>query len=87
MTTSQDTCASFKPSPSLLNRTHHERKKLVCGAHIDSVSAGPGMNDNGSGTLGILSVAYLLHKMFFENVPESDLEVEVELVSLVFRIL
>jgi hypothetical protein len=30
---------------------------LVVGAHLDSVSAGPGINDNGSGTSAILEVA------------------------------
>ena len=30
---------------------------LVLGAHSDSVSAGPGINDDGSGTIGILEVA------------------------------
>jgi aminopeptidase S len=30
---------------------------LMAGAHIDSVAAGPGINDNGSGTSGLLEVA------------------------------
>lgn len=30
---------------------------LVLGAHTDSVAAGPGINDDGSGTIGILEVA------------------------------
>jgi Zn-dependent M28 family amino/carboxypeptidase len=33
---------------------------LVIGAHSDSVAAGPGINDDGSGTIGILEVAKLL---------------------------
>jgi hypothetical protein len=32
-------------------------KVLVVGAHLDSVTAGPGINDNGSGTAGILEIA------------------------------
>ncbi|GAA2994290.1 M28 family metallopeptidase [Actinokineospora diospyrosa] len=30
---------------------------LMAGAHLDSVSAGPGINDNGSGSAGLLEVA------------------------------
>jgi Zn-dependent M28 family amino/carboxypeptidase len=32
-------------------------KVLVVGAHLDSVAAGPGINDNGSGTAALLEVA------------------------------
>ncbi|MFF3644367.1 M28 family metallopeptidase [Streptomyces sp. NPDC002564] len=32
-------------------------KVLMAGAHLDSVSAGPGINDNGSGSAGILETA------------------------------
>ena len=32
-------------------------RKVVVGAHLDSVVQGPGINDNGSGTAGILEVA------------------------------
>ena len=35
---------------------------LVVGAHLDSVVAGPGINDNGSGSAAILEVASLLSK-------------------------
>lgn len=35
---------------------------LTIGAHTDSVSAGPGINDNGSGTIGILAVARALSR-------------------------
>jgi aminopeptidase S len=34
-----------------------ERKVLMTGAHLDSVPAGPGINDNGSGSAAILEVA------------------------------
>lgn len=34
-----------------------ENKVVVVGAHLDSVRAGPGMNDNGSGSATILSIA------------------------------
>jgi aminopeptidase Y len=35
----------------------------MVGAHLDSVSVGPGINDNGSGTAGVLSVAETLGKV------------------------
>lgn len=35
---------------------------LTLGAHTDSVSAGPGINDNGSGTVGLLAVARALSR-------------------------
>ncbi|KAI4225779.1 MAG: hypothetical protein L6R36_003665 [Xanthoria steineri] len=40
---------------------------LVLTAHTDSVDAGPGINDNGSGTVGILEVAIQLAKYSVNN--------------------
>lgn len=40
---------------------------LVVGAHTDSVQAGPGINDNGSGSMGILEVAVQLAKFSTNN--------------------
>ncbi|KAL8733536.1 MAG: hypothetical protein Q9181_003535 [Wetmoreana brouardii] len=40
---------------------------LVLTAHTDSVEAGPGINDNGSGTIGILEVALQLAKFSVNN--------------------
>ncbi|KAF2471286.1 Zn-dependent exopeptidase, partial [Lindgomyces ingoldianus] len=40
---------------------------LVLGAHTDSVAAGPGINDDGSGTIGILEVAKQLAKYKVNN--------------------
>jgi Zn-dependent M28 family amino/carboxypeptidase len=37
------------------------------GAHSDSVAAGPGINDNGSGSIGILEVAIQLAKFTINN--------------------
>jgi Zn-dependent M28 family amino/carboxypeptidase len=34
-----------------------EERTIVVGAHLDSVEAGPGINDNGSGTSAILEIA------------------------------
>lgn len=36
---------------------------VVVGAHLDSVLAGPGINDNGSGSAGILEIAEALQKV------------------------
>ena len=40
--------------------------RLVVGAHMDSVSAGPGINDNGSGTAAILEMAIQLAALDLE---------------------
>ena len=40
---------------------------LVLGAHSDSVYAGPGINDDGSGTIGILETALQLAKYSTKN--------------------
>ncbi|MGP8296969.1 M28 family metallopeptidase [Streptomyces inhibens] len=39
-----------------------ESKTVMAGAHLDSVDAGPGINDNGSGSAGILEVALAVAK-------------------------
>jgi len=40
---------------------------VALGGHTDSVGAGPGINDNGSGTIGILEVAKALTKYSVNN--------------------
>jgi Zn-dependent M28 family amino/carboxypeptidase len=40
---------------------------VVVGAHLDSVNAGPGINDNGSGTAAILEVAQQMQKVPVKN--------------------
>jgi len=42
---------------------------IVVGAHLDSVNAGPGINDNGSGSAAILEVALQMRKV--EKHPEN----------------
>ncbi|KAG8165546.1 hypothetical protein KVR01_004098 [Diaporthe batatas] len=42
---------------------------LFLGAHSDSVAAGPGINDNGSGSSGILEVAIQLAKGGWSTIP------------------
>ncbi|MFJ8672171.1 M28 family metallopeptidase [Streptomyces sp. NPDC093589] len=39
-----------------------ESKTVMAGAHLDSVQEGPGINDNGSGSAGILEVALAVAK-------------------------
>jgi Zn-dependent M28 family amino/carboxypeptidase len=36
---------------------------VVLGAHLDSVTTGPGINDNGSGTATVLTIAEQIHKL------------------------
>jgi Zn-dependent M28 family amino/carboxypeptidase len=38
-------------------------RTVVVGAHLDSVAEGPGINDNGSGTAGILEIALQMKKL------------------------
>ena len=38
-------------------------RTLIVGAHLDSVPVGPGINDNGSGTAGILEIALQMKKL------------------------
>jgi Zn-dependent M28 family amino/carboxypeptidase len=54
---------------NVLAQTKHgdPNSVLVLGAHTDSVEAGPGINDNGSGTIGILEVAKQLAKYRVRN--------------------
>ncbi|KAA1425448.1 M20/M25/M40 family metallo-hydrolase [Mumia zhuanghuii] len=40
-----------------LKKVKNKDQVVVVGAHLDSVTAGPGINDNGSGTAGILAIA------------------------------
>jgi Zn-dependent M28 family amino/carboxypeptidase len=46
-------------------------KQVVVGAHLDSVPAGPGINDNGSGSATILEVALQLAKT--KSVPANQI--------------
>lgn len=48
-------------------RTGDPNNVLVIGAHSDSVAAGPGINDDGSGTVGILEVAVQLAQYAVNN--------------------
>ncbi|NRQ50696.1 M20/M25/M40 family metallo-hydrolase [Aeromicrobium stalagmiti] len=41
----------------LPRKTKNPDQVVVVGAHLDSVAAGPGINDNGTGTAGVLEIA------------------------------
>ncbi|KAI9498667.1 leucine aminopeptidase [Zychaea mexicana] len=57
--TSANVCAETK--------TGNKNNVVMLGAHTDSVVAGPGINDNGSGSAGLLEVSYL-----FRNVKPNN---------------
>lgn len=44
-----------------------QQNRLALGAHTDSVLAGPGINDDGSGVVGVLEVAKALSKYEVKN--------------------
>jgi Zn-dependent M28 family amino/carboxypeptidase len=53
------------PTFNVLAETSHgdDSNVVMVGAHLDSVSAGPGINDNGSGSAAILEVAEQMKKV------------------------
>ncbi len=53
------------PTFNVLAETSHgdDNNVVMVGAHLDSVSAGPGINDNGSGSAAILEVAEQMQKV------------------------
>jgi Zn-dependent M28 family amino/carboxypeptidase len=53
-TTSQNVVADARPSA---------RRVLLAGAHLDSVLAGPGINDNGTGVAAVLEIARALKRV------------------------
>ena len=57
--TSANVCAETK--------TGNKKNVVMLGAHTDSVVAGPGINDNGSGSAGLLEVSRLLRKKKVNN--------------------
>jgi Zn-dependent M28 family amino/carboxypeptidase len=57
------------PTFNVLAETSHgdDSNVVMVGAHLDSVSAGPGINDNGSGSAAILEVAEQMKKVKPKN--------------------
>ncbi|CAN5677602.1 hypothetical protein BH18ACT2_BH18ACT2_19370 [soil metagenome] len=45
----------------------NDNNVVMAGAHLDSVEAGPGINDNGSGSAPLLETALLMYKVNPEN--------------------
>jgi Zn-dependent M28 family amino/carboxypeptidase len=45
----------------------NENNVVMAGAHLDSVEAGPGINDNGSGSAALLETALMMAKLNPEN--------------------
>ena len=52
---------------SPLGKIRGEGQTIVVGAHLDSVPAGPGINDNGSGSATILEIAEQLAALKYTN--------------------
>ena len=61
--------SNYFPSHNIIAQTKEgdAENVLVVGAHSDSVEAGPGINDNGSGSVGLLTVAKALAKFNVKN--------------------
>ena len=58
VTTSTENIPNAKTKNLLADSKQGDASQVVVvGAHLDSVAAGPGINDNGSGTAGILEIA------------------------------
>ncbi len=69
LTLDADTKVDHKISFNVLAETKggNPDNIIMVGAHLDSVAEGPGINDNGSGSAGILSVALKLKDAQFAN--------------------
>jgi Zn-dependent M28 family amino/carboxypeptidase len=58
VTVTAETTSEFRETYNVIAQTSGRTDNVVMvGAHLDSVLAGPGINDNGSGSAGILEVA------------------------------
>ncbi|MFC4913205.1 M28 family peptidase [Actinomadura gamaensis] len=60
-----DTLNEKRKANNVIAETGHGRSDnvVVVGAHLDSVDAGPGINDNGSGTSTLLAIAQKVNKL------------------------
>jgi Zn-dependent M28 family amino/carboxypeptidase len=60
-----NTLREVKTTFNVLAETRHgdDSNVVMVGAHLDSVGAGPGINDNGSGSAAILEVAEQMRKV------------------------
>ncbi|MFC4590773.1 M28 family metallopeptidase [Sphaerisporangium corydalis] len=64
-----DTTSEVRPTENIIADTKwgDPNKVVQLGAHLDSVLAGPGINDNGSGSAAILEIASKLAKIPTKN--------------------
>ncbi|WP_049822318.1 M28 family peptidase [Arthrobacter sp. H41] len=64
-----DTISEFRETSNVLAETAsgNPDNVVMVGAHLDSVVAGPGINDNGSGSAAILAVAESMQKVKTTN--------------------
>jgi Zn-dependent M28 family amino/carboxypeptidase len=60
-----DTIAEIRSTENVFaeSRFGNDSNVVMAGAHLDSVPAGPGINDNGSGSAALIEVAELLRKL------------------------
>jgi Zn-dependent M28 family amino/carboxypeptidase len=63
-----DTISETRPTSNVIAETPGGRtdRTVVVGAHLDSVLAGPGINDNGSGSATILEIALQIAELGIE---------------------
>ncbi|PVH81767.1 Zn-dependent exopeptidase [Cadophora sp. DSE1049] len=68
-TASLDVLVTELPTYNVIAQTKggDQNNVLLAGAHSDSVKAGPGINDNGSGTIALLEIAQQLTKFSTKN--------------------
>ncbi|MEV4111540.1 M28 family metallopeptidase [Nonomuraea sp. NPDC049695] len=64
-----DTVSEFRTTYNVIadSKWGDPNKVVMAGAHLDSVTAGPGINDNGSGSAATLAVAEALGKIPTKN--------------------
>jgi Zn-dependent M28 family amino/carboxypeptidase len=68
VTVATDTISEVRTTTNVFAQTSGRTDNVVMvGAHLDSVTAGPGINDNASGSAGILEVAEKLAKFKPDN--------------------
>ncbi len=63
VTTSTDNHVETTSNVLGTSKSGNPKKKIVVGAHLDSVLVGPGINDNGSGSSTILQIAEEIAKL------------------------
>ncbi|TQS40402.1 M28 family peptidase [Cryptosporangium phraense] len=69
-----DTLAQTRTTENLTAElpAHRGGRTVLVGAHLDSVPEGPGINDNGSGSAGVLEVALRYAEQTRRSAPPND---------------